>query len=228
MTQTQLEETSTPPAKPALRGVLHKWASVAAAGAAAALVAMAPSARAAGAAAVFGVSLVALFAVSATYHRVNWSPRWRARMRSLDHASIFVLIAGTYTPIAALGLPGRVGDPLLRVVWAAALAGIAQSVLWARAPKVVAAALALAMGWVIVPYLPDVRRALSASVFTLVAAGGVIYSLGAVAYASKRPDPRPSVFGYHEVFHACTLVGAALHFAAVVLLTRGASAALRA
>ena len=100
--------------------------------------------------------------------------------------------------------------------------------LWIRAPKAVAAALALAMGWTIVPYLPEVRRALPAAVFALVAAGGVVYSLGAVAYATKRPDPRPMVFGYHEVFHACTLVGAALHFAAVVLLTRGAPVGLRA
>ena len=227
MTQSETVDPA-PPVKPRLRGVLHQWASVAAAGAVAALVAMAPSGRSALAAGVFGLSLVTLFAVSATYHRVHWSARWRAVMRRLDHASIFVLIAGTYTPIAALGLPVRVGDPLLRLVWAAALAGVAQSVLWIRAPKAVAAALALAMGWTIVPYLPEVRRALPAAVFALVAAGGVVYSLGAVAYATKRPDPRPRVCGYHEVFHACTLVGAALHFAAVVLLTRGAPVGLRA
>lgn len=210
--------------KPKLRGVLHQFAASCALGAGGVLIAVAPTARAVTASALYVFSLVALFTVSATYHRVNWSVSGRAWMRRMDHASIFLLIAGTYTPLALLGLPGDSGNGLLLAIWGGALLGVLQSLFWVHAPKVLTAALAVGVGWTLVPYFGEVRRALGDAEFGLVLAGGLAYTLGAVAYAAKRPNPRPGVFGYHEVFHALTLVGAALHFAVVLKLVRAAGA----
>lgn len=208
--------------KPRLRGVLHQFAAAWALGAGSVLVAVAPTLRAAVAAAVYAVSLVALFVVSATYHRVTWGVRGRAWMRRMDHASIFLLIAGTYTPIALLGLPAESGNRLLWAIWGGALAGILQSLFWVQAPKPLVAALAVGVGWTIVPYMGEARHALGAAVFLLILLGGLAYTLGALAYATRRPRLHPGVFGYHEVFHALTLVGAALHFVAVLQLVRAA------
>lgn len=216
-----LSSTALPAAKPHLRGVLHQWAAAGALGAGLVLVSMAHSARVAAAAAVFAVSLVVLFAVSATYHRVRWSAAARERMRRMDHASIFLLIAGTYTPIALLALPPEAGRSLLLAAWGAALLGICQSLFWIRAPKVVVALLAVAVGWTILPYLGAARLALTTGELALIGAGGIAYTLGAAAYALKRPNPFPRVFGYHEVFHALTIVGAVLHFAVVARFVRG-------
>ncbi|QSQ28285.1 hemolysin III family protein [Pyxidicoccus parkwayensis] len=210
--------------KPKLRGVLHQFAAASALGAGGVLVSMAPTPRAAAAAALYAISLVVLFSVSATYHRVDWSPRGRAWMRRLDHASIFILIAGTYTPVALLGVSGAAGDSLLLAIWCGAFVGVLQSLFWVGAPKVLTAALAVAVGWTLVPYLEDARRALGVTELSLILAGGVAYTTGAIAYALKRPDLRPGVFGYHELFHALTLVGAGLHFAVVLRLVRAASA----
>ncbi len=203
-------------AKPRLRGVLHQWAAACALGAGAVLVAMAPTARSAAAAALYSASLVTLFGISATYHRINWSPARRAFMRRLDHASIFLLIAGTYTPVALLGLPPQTGDTMLLAIWAGAAVGVAQSLFWKNAPKLVNAGIAVGVGWIMAPYFGDVGRALGGSVLTLILLGGLAYTAGAVAYATKRPVFRPAVFGYHEFFHALTIVGAALHFAAII------------
>jgi hemolysin III len=215
--------SQTPLAKPKLRGVLHQWASVAALIAGVVLVSTAQTPRVAIAAGLFAGSLVALFTISASYHRINWSAAAQARMRRLDHSTIFVLIAGTYTPIAMLGLPRNEGNSLLVAIWAAAVVGIMQSVFWVDAPRALTAGLAVAVGWMIVPYFGEAHRSLTPAEFFLIIAGGVTYTLGAVAYATKRPDPHPAVFGYHEVFHASTLVGGALHFAAVTLLAHGAT-----
>lgn len=208
------------PGKPRLRGVLHQFAAPGALGAGLVLISMAPTRRAAAAAALYASSLVVLFVVSAVYHRVDWSVRGRAWMRRMDHASIFILIAGTYTPVALIGLPEASGNSLLLAIWSGALLGVLQSLFWVHAPKVLTAVLAVAVGWTLVPYLPEVRQALGTSELVLIFAGGVAYTAGAVAYALKRPDLRPGVFGYHELFHALTLVGAALHFAAVLRLVR--------
>jgi hemolysin III len=218
MSHPSSDESS--PAKPILRGVLHHSAAFFAAGAGAVLVAMSPDLRTAAAVAIFSLSLVTLFAVSATYHRVHWkSARARAYMRRADHASIFVLIAGTYTPVAFLGLGGADGRRLLIMVWAGAAAGVLLSLFWVQAPKALTAAVAVAMGWMIVPYFGQVRRLLGPEVW-LIVAGGIAYTAGAVIYAVKRPNPWPRVFGYHEVFHALTIVGALLHFAAIVEIVR--------
>ena len=205
--------------KPRFRGVLHQWAALGALVAGVVLIFLAQDTRAAAAVGIFAVSLVVLFAVSAVYHRVNWSAVARARMRRLDHASIFILIAGTYTPVAVLALPPEAGHSLLLAAWGAALLGILQSIFWIRAPKVISALLAVAVGWTVIPYWGAVRASLSPGELALIAAGGIAYTLGAAAYALKRPNPWPGVLGYHEVFHALTIIGATLHFTAVVRLS---------
>jgi hemolysin III len=206
--------------KPLLRGKLHHTAAWGALGAGAVLVGMASSPRAAVAAAVYSLSLVALFAVSAIYHRVQWTEdRKRAWMRRADHASIFILIAGTYTPVSLLGLGGDDGRRLLIMIWSGAAAGVLLSLFWVKAPKALIALVAVAVGWMIVPYFGQVRQLLGAYIW-LILAGGRVYTVGAVVYALKRPDPWPRVFGYHEVFHALTLIGALLHFAAIVKIVR--------
>jgi hemolysin III len=204
--------------------MLHQFAAAVALGAGSVLVSMAPGVRSATAAAVFAVSLLTLFTVSATYHRVNWSVPARAWMRRMDHASIFILIAGTYTPIALIGLPEALGNSLLIAIWSGALLGVLQSLFWVNAPKALTAALAVGVGWTLVPYFDEASRSLGTTQLALILAGGVAYTVGAVTYAAKRPNPLPGVFGYHEVFHALTIVGAVLHFTVVLLLVRSAPA----
>ena len=207
--------------KPLLRGVLHHSAAWFSLGAGSVLVATAATARAAVAAGVYCVSLFALFAVSAVYHRVQWSAAARARMRAADHASIFILIAGTYTPVSLYAVGGDDGRRLLIIIWSGAAAGVLLALCWPRAPKVLTTVVALAVGWTIVPYFAQVRSFLGPQVW-LVIAGGIIYTVGAIVYALKRPDPWPRVFGYHENFHALTVVGAFLHFAVIVRIVRSA------
>lgn len=201
------------PDKPLLRGVSHEIAAAFALAGWVALVREAPGPRAAFASAVYGLALTAQFGVSALYHRPRWGTRARLLMRRLDHAAIFLLIAGTYTPVCLL-LPG--GAPtLLAGVWAGAVAGMVLSVVWPLAPKWLMAILAIALGWAVVPVLPALRAAIGPAGLGLLLAGGIAYTLGAIVYASRRPDPFPRVFGYHEVFHAFVIVAAACHYAAV-------------
>lgn len=216
-------EAMTAAVKPKLRGVLHQWAAVTALGAGLVLVAMAPTSRAALASGIYALSLLTLLTVSATYHRVTWSPNARTWMRRLDHSSIFVLIAGTYTPIVLVALKSEVGMQLFWIVWGGALLGVLQSLFWINAPKVLTAVLCVALGWAITPYLGAVKEALRTRELVLILAGGIAYTLGAIAYAAKRPNPREGVFGYHEVFHGCTIIGAVFHFAAVASIVRHAT-----
>ncbi|TKD12165.1 PAQR family membrane homeostasis protein TrhA [Polyangium fumosum] len=208
--------------KPRLRGVIHQWAAVVALVAGVALVCITAEIRHSVAAAVYSLSLLILFSVSATYHRINWGPRARLRMRRLDHAAIFVLIAGTYTPVALIALGPGDGTRLCTLAWACAAVGILKSIFWSGSPKWVTAAIAVAAGWCIVPFLSAVGRALDTTQLFLLFGGGIVYTAGALAYASRRPNPVVGVFGYHEVFHACTVIAAAMHFAAVVKIVRGA------
>jgi hemolysin III len=213
---------TTGPLKPSLRGVLHQWAAVYALGAGTALVALAPTAYAAVAASIYAASLTLLLAVSAVYHRFQWTPSVRTWLRRADHASIFLLIGGSYTPIAMLALGGGTGRHLLMVIWCGVALGVLVSMLWPGAPKWVSAALAIAVGWTIVPYIGAIVRALSAAQLWLIVLGGIAYTVGALVYAFKRPNPWPRDFGYHEIFHVLTLVGAGLHLAAVLLIVRSA------
>ncbi len=198
--------------KPLLRGVSHEIAAVAALFAWVALAAAAHGARAAAAANVYGASLFALFGVSALYHRPTWAPRARLVMRRLDHSAIFLLIAGTYTPLCLL-LGGRAGPTLLVAVWSGAALGLVRAIFWPRAPRWLAAALYVSLGWAVLPVLPALHLALGWGALALLGGGGLLYTLGAVIYAVRRPDPFPRVFGYHEVFHALVVAAAACHLA---------------
>jgi hemolysin III len=200
--------------KPLLRGVSHEVAAGFALAGWVTLVHSAPGPRAAAAAAVYGLALFAQFAISALYHRPRWDTRARLVMRRLDHAAIFMLIAGTYTPFCLL-LPPGTGGWLLALVWSGAVAGMILSVAWPMAPKWLMAALTVGLGWAIVPTLPALGAAIGAGGLLLLGAGGVAYTLGAVVYATRVPNPSPRVFGYHEVFHALVIVAAILHYAAV-------------
>jgi len=205
-----------PELRPRLRGVSHQWAFVLSIPAGVALVVAADTLHARLAVGVYALSVAALFASSALYHRITWaSPDARRRMRRVDHSAIFVLIAGTYTPFALLAVGGMLGAAVLTGVWAGALAGIAVRVAWSDAPRWATTGPYVVLGWVGVAGLPVLWDALGPVGLVLLLAGGVLYTLGAVTYARRRPDPVPSVFGYHEVFHALVVGAVALHYACV-------------
>ena len=201
--------------RPRLRGVFHLWAFVVFAALGAVLIATAPGTRGRIAGAVFGIALVLTFGVSALYHRVTWRPAARRVMRRLDHASIYLLIAGTYTPYGLLVLSGAWQFSVLGVVWIGAALAIMQRLVWIDAPKWVAALAGISLGWVGVVVFPQILAGTGPAGTALVVAGGLLYTLGAVVYVVQRPDPVPSVFGYHEVFHLMTIAAAACHFAAI-------------
>ncbi len=203
------------PVRPRLRGVLHQWAFAAFGGGCLALVITADTGRARVAALIYALSVVGLFGTSALYHRRTWSDRGRRNMKRLDHSMIFVLIAGTYTPFAMLVLEGRAAATILIIVWGGALLGIASKLIFLGAPKWVSAPPYLALGWVAVAFLPQLEDRAGLATVVLLAVGGGLYSLGAIVYATGRPNPFPNVFGYHEVFHVLTIVAATLHFIAV-------------
>jgi hemolysin III len=161
--------------------------------------------------------VAAMFGVSALYHRVTWRPRARRWMRRLDHATIYLLIAGTYTPFALLALTGAWRWTVLSIVWGGALVAIVCKVLWVDGPKWISALMAVALGWVGVVALPELWSHIGAEGIALLGAGGALYTAGAVVYASRRPDPVPAVFGYHELFHALVIAAAACQYAAVAL-----------
>jgi hemolysin III len=203
--------------KPRLRGVSHEWAFFVSLFLGAALIVAARTPRATLAVAVYAVSLSALFGTSALYHRVNWRrPNVRRWMRRLDHSMIFFLIAGTYTPFALLALHGRpLAGAILVVVWIGAIAGAVVEMIWIDHPKWVAALIYMSLGWVAVAAFPELWTAMGVGGTLLVGVGGLLYTAGAVVYATQRPDPNPAVFGYHEVFHLFVILAAAAHFAAV-------------
>ncbi len=200
---------------PVLRGVSHAWAFWVALAAGTVLLALAPTGEARGAAVVYAVGLCALFAGSALYHRWRWDPRWRPLLRRIDHSTIFVFIAASYTPIALLVLHGSLRAVVLIGVWAGALAGVAFSVAWISAPRALVAGTYLALGWFAVITIPQLLDRLEAAPLVLLAAGGVLYTAGAVVYAVQRPNPWPRTFGFHEVFHAFVILAAGAHFAAM-------------
>lgn len=201
--------------RPKLRGVSHAWAFWFALVAAIVLAVVVDGARQTTAAAIYGVGLCALFGASGIYHRWRWDPRWRPLLRRIDHAAIFVFIAASYTPIALLVLTGTMRWTILAVVWTGAVGGVLMSVLWIDAPRWLVAAVYLALGWVAVAATPQLIDRLGAAPLLLLAAGGVLYSVGAVIYALKRPDPWPKTFGFHEIFHALVIAAAVVHFTAI-------------
>jgi hemolysin III len=203
------------PIKPKLRGVSHGVAFFIALICGGVLVASAPGSTAKLACAVYAASLCMLLGVSALYHLVTWStPEGRQRMRRLDHSAIFVLIAGTYTPLAFTLEPVSTFR-MLAVAWAGAALGVLKALFWVQGPKWIVAVLAVAVGWLAVFYAAPLFETIGLASVLWMAAGGVIYSLGALVYAVKRPDPWPIRFGYHEVFHALVIAAAICHFIAV-------------
>jgi hemolysin III len=208
-------EGPTTRVKPRLRGVLHEWGFYVAIPLGIALGLVAETTRGRVAASVFAATVVSMFGASALYHRVTWSATVRPWMRRLDHAGIFGLIAGSYTPFGLLVLHGDWRISVLAIVWSGALAAILLKFVWVGAPKWLGALLGLALGWVGVVMYPQIlaRTGLLASL--LVLAGGLCYTLGAIVYAIRKPDPRPATFGYHELFHALVLAAVACQYAAV-------------
>jgi len=209
----------TATAKPRLRGVVHEYAFFVAVVAGAVLLFVAPSPKARLATAIYVLGLAGLLGTSALYHRVTWrKPNVRRWLRRLDHSMIFVLIAGTYTPFALLVLSQPLGTVVLVLIWAGAAGGIVLSLLWPDAPRPVSAAIYVSLGWVAIIAMPQLFDRLGALGIAMIVLGGLLYSAGALVYARKRPDPVPTVFGYHEIFHVLVVAAAALHFAVIAFL----------
>lgn len=205
------------PPKPRLRGWLHLGMAPVVQLAGLILMVLTPSLLGRTGVAIYLASASVLFGTSAAYHRGNWSARVSGVLRRLDHANIFLFIAGTYTPLALLLLDGTSRTILLTLIWAIAAAGITFKVIWMNAPRWLYTALYLLMGWAALGWLGQFWASGGPAVVLLIALGGLLYTVGAVVYALKRPDPSPTWFGYHEIFHACTILAAMAHFAAIAL-----------
>ena len=206
--------------KPRLRGWLHQVAFFVSVPAGIALVAFAQGVEGRVAAAIFATSLTGLYGVSAAYHRGRWSARTHGLLKRLDHSMIFVLIAGSYTPITLLALRPAWGITLLAIAWTGAAVGILITVLrlerWSR----VGYTMYLALGWLAVVATPQLLRSLSSVEIALLVTGGLLYTVGAVVLACNRPDPRPAVFGYHEIWHTFVVGAGLCHFTLVLMLVR--------
>jgi hemolysin III len=195
--------------------VLHQFAFYAAVVAAPFAIVAADGTRASVTVAIFAFSVAACFGASALYHRVTWSPRVRPWMRRVDHAGVYLLIAGTYTPVSLLALEGAWQTVILTTVWVGAGAAIVLKFAWVDAPKWLAAAIGLALGWVAIVALPHLVSRIDLTAVVLLVVGGIAYTVGALVYAFRRPNPFPAVFGYHELFHALTLVAVACQYTAI-------------
>jgi hemolysin III len=206
--------------KPRWRGRIHLVAFLVSVPAGLALVLGSQGVSAHVAAGLFALSLAGLFGTSATYHTGNWAPHVRARLQRFDHAMIFVLIAGSYTPITLLALQPAWGISLLVIVWTVAVAGVTLALAHFAALHRIGGYLYIGMGWIVVLALPAIVRSLGPQELLLLFAGGLLYTLGAIGLRLQRPNPRPHVFGYHEVWHAMTVAAAACHFILVAMLVR--------
>jgi hemolysin III len=216
-------ETLAESVKPRLRGWLHAGTLPVALIAGFVLVALGPTPQARIAAAIYAITSGLLFGISATYHRGVLSPRTEEVLHRLDHANIYLIIAGTYTPFALLALDGSAGAVVLGVIWTGAIAGVLFRVLWVGAPRWLSTALYIGLGWTAVFVLPQLLRGAGVVAVALVFLGGVLYTVGGVVYALKRPDPSPRWFGFHEVFHACTVAAYLAQYVAVSLVVYAAA-----
>jgi hemolysin III len=209
--------------KPHLRGWIHAAVTPLVLVASIVLVVLSPTPAAKWSTAVFGLSAVMLFGTSAVYHRGRWSPRVSGVLRRLDHTNIFLIIAGTYTPLAVLLLPARTAKILLIIVWSGALVGLLARVFWLGAPRWFYVPVYVALGWVAVAFLPQFWREGGPTLTWMIIIGGLAYTLGAVVYGTKRPNPSPRWFGFHEVFHVLTVVGYTCHYVAVSIASYSAA-----
>lgn len=223
MSDQPATEHRIPASKPKLRGWLHAGMTPAVLLAGLVLAVFAPTLPGRIGGGIYLLAALMLFGTSATYHRGNWAPQTMAVFRRVDHSNIFVFIAGTYTPLCLLLLRGTSQVLLLSLIWGIAVAGVVFRSLWLNAPRWLYSMLYVAMGWVAIWWLPALWAAGGAAVVVLLIIGGVVYSLGALAYALKRPNPVPGWFGFHEVFHACTVIAAICHYVAIALATFSAA-----
>lgn len=198
--------------KPLLRGHFHQAMFFVSLGASCLLIANSETKRESISTIIYSLALLAMFGISALYHRITWNIEQRLFMKRLDHAGIYLMIAGCFTPISLLALPPESGMRLLILIWIVALIGIIQSVFFINIPKMYSAILYLIMGYMIVPYFPELSDNVSTLDLAMLIAGGIAYSIGAISYGLKRPAFRPLVFGYHEFFHIMVSVGAIFHF----------------
>src|SRR5665213_359094 len=213
MTET---ETTVVAAKPRFRGVSHQIAAIVFPFLGLALVVVAHSTAARWSVVVYTIGLTRMYTASATYHRGHWTDVTRVRLRKLDHAMIMVAIAATYTPISVVALDTRSARILLGIIWPLALVGVVVQILWLDAPRWLVAALYIALGWTAVAFGPALWRDLGGISFALLVAGGLVYSLGAIVYSTRRPDPVPEVFGFHEVFHVLVIAAGLLFYVAIL------------
>jgi hemolysin III len=205
--------------KPKLRGWLHAVTAPLTLAAGIVLIVLSPTAATRVGSIVFTLTSLLLFTVSAVYHRGTWSPRTWSYLQRFDHANIFLLIAGSYTPFALLLLDGSARTTLLAIAWGGALAGVALRLLWQSAPRWFYVPIYIALGWAAVFYIPEFLAHGSTAVFVLIATGGVLYTIGGLVFGLRRPDPFPSWFGFHEVFHAFTIAAFITHYVGVSLAT---------
>lgn len=203
--------------RPTWRGWIHAATFPVAIMAGIVLIVLADGTAAKWASAIFMATSLLLFGNSALYHRFDWGPRTRAVLKRIDHANILLLIAGTYTPIAVLALPREKATLLLSLVWGGALLGILFRVFWIGAPRWLYVALYLVLGWAAMMYIGDLFAA-NAIMMTLVLVGGLLYTAGAIVYALKRPNPWPGHFGFHEIFHVCTVLAFLCHWTAALII----------
>lgn len=210
--------------KPKLRGWQHAGAIPAALICGIVLIVLSPP-NLKLAALIYSLSTVALFSVSATFHRGTWGPRMHGFLRRADHATIFLLIAGSYTPFVVVLIGGSAGTNLLWIIWTAALVGMIFRVLWVGAPKAVTVPVYIALGCTALLYTPAIWQNGGAAIFLLIVAGGVFYIAGAIIYGLGRPDPSPQWFGFHEIFHSCTLGGYLTHYIGISLAIYGVAGA---
>jgi hemolysin III len=201
-------------AKPKLRGWLHTVTSPVALAAGVVLIVLAPSGLATAAAAAYAVTSVVLFTTSAVYHRGQWSPAAENRLKRVDHANIFLLIAGSYTPFAVLALTDETRIAVLCAVWGAAIVGVVFRVFWVGAPRWLYTLLYIGLGWAAGLFVPQLIHGAGVAAFVLIAVGGLLYTFGGVVYGLKRPNPSPRWFGFHEIFHACTVAAFACQYIA--------------
>ncbi len=201
--------------RPALKGWSHVVAAIAATALCPIVIALAPDGTR-WPAAIFAAGVIALFAISATYHRGQWGPRWHGILQRLDHSMIFIVIAAIYTPIASVALPETKGRVILAVVWAGASLGTAIHLAWRSPPRWLLVSLYLMVGWVALAVIVDVWKVLGVAGFILLVAGGLFHSIGAVIYARRSPDPWPTIFGFHELFHLFVIAGISCHYIVVV------------
>lgn len=208
---------SAPTTPPLLRGWLHLGTAPVALLAGSALVILAPTVQARFTIAIFTLSAVALFSISATYHTINWTPNIKRLLRRVDHANIFLIIAGTYTPLTIIWLPTNTAQILLSLVWGGSIAGLLFRIFWLTAPRWLYVPIYIALGWAALLYLPDFYQSAGGLIVGLILAGGVLYSTGAIIYALKRPNFSQKYFGFHELFHSFTIAAFCCHYAAIAI-----------